>query len=42
METLTKNNINDFIKYYHNFHDGNILDIKYDIEKSIVELIIDV
>lgn len=42
METINKNNINDFINYYHNFHNCNILDIKYDIEKSIVELVVDV
>ena len=42
MKEITKNNLNDFIKYYHNFHDSYITNINYNIYKSEIELLIDV
>lgn len=42
MKKITKENIADFIKYYHAFHDSYIKSINYDINNSKIELLIDV
>lgn len=42
MNKITKDNLEKFIKYYHNFHDSYITNIDYDIYKSRIELLIDV
>ena len=42
MREITKNNLNNFIKFYHNFHDSYITNINYDVYKSEIELLIDI
>ena len=42
MRELTKENIKEFNELYHNFHDSYIHNISYDINKSQIELLIDV
>ena len=42
MKKITKDNLNEFIYYYHAFHDSYITNINYDIKKSEIELLIDV
>lgn len=42
MNELNKNNLTEFIKYYHGFHDSYITNINYDISKSKIEILIDV
>ena len=42
MKEITKENIKEFIKYYHGLHDSYITNINYDIAKSQIELLIDV
>ena len=42
MNKITKDNLNKFIKYYHEFHDSYITNVNYDISKSKIELLIDV
>ena len=42
MRELTKENIKEFNELYHNFHDSYIYNISYDINKSQIELLIDV
>ncbi len=42
MKPITNENKNSFMEYYHNFHDSYIDDLKYDKNKSLVELIINV
>lgn len=42
MKKITKDNLDEFIKYYHGFHDSYITNINYDISKSKIELLIDV
>jgi len=40
MNKITNNNINNFLKTYNNFHDGNITNITYNTFESQVELTI--
>lgn len=42
MNKITKDNLDEFIKHYHGFHDSHITNINYDISKSKIELLIDV
>lgn len=42
MKELTKNNILEFLEYYHDLHDSNITMIEYDISKAQITLIINV
>jgi len=42
MNKITKNNLDEFVKYYLDFHDSYITNINYDISKSKIELFIDV
>ena len=42
MNKITKDNLDEFIKYYHGFHDSYITNINYDISKSRIELLINV
>ena len=40
MNKLNKNNVEEFLKYYNNFHDSYILSINYDVLNSKIEIII--
>lgn len=42
MNELNKNNLGEFLKFYHSFHDSYITNINYDVTKSQIELLIDV
>lgn len=42
MNKISKENLQEFIKYYHAFHDSYITNINYDIYQSKIELLIDV
>ena len=42
MKDITKNNLDEFINYYHSLHDSYITNINYDINNSKIELLIDV
>lgn len=42
MKNITKNNLEDFVNYYHYFHDSYITNINYDITNSKIELFMDV
>lgn len=42
MEKITKDNLESFIAYYHDFHDSNITNINYDLKKSQITILIDV
>ena len=42
MKELTKENLNEFIEYYHELHDSYIKDINYNVYDSKIELFIDV
>lgn len=42
MTELTKENLDEFIFYYHGFHDSYIKEIKYNIEKKQIQFQIDV
>lgn len=42
MERITKDNLAEFMEYYHEFHDSYIKEIYYDVYKSKIELLIDV
>ena len=42
MNKITKDNLDEFIKYYHSFHDSCITNINYDILESRIEFLIDV
>ena len=42
MVELTKDNLQEFMDYYHNFHDSYITNINYDITLSQIEIFIDV
>lgn len=42
MIEITKDNLLEFINYYHYFHDSYITNINYDINNSQIELYIDV
>lgn len=42
MKNINKKNITNFMNYYHNFHDSNILNINYIIKESKIEIILNV
>lgn len=42
MKKITKDNLEEFISYYHSFHDSYITNINYDIKNQNIELFIDV
>ena len=42
MNKITKDNLAEFINYYHEFHDSYITNVNYDISKSQIELLINV
>lgn len=42
MKQIDKNNIDDFMKYYHDFHDSYITNINYDVFKSLITMTINV
>ena len=42
MQQIKKENLDDFLKYYHDLHDSYILDIQYDYKNSKIEILIDV
>ena len=42
MNEITKDNLDEFINYYHKFHDSYITNVNYDISKSQIELLINV
>lgn len=42
MNKITKDNLEEFIEYYHGFHDSYITNVNYDISKSKIELLINV
>lgn len=41
MKQLTKDNIDEFLEYYHNFHDGLIKSVIYDCDQARIKLIIE-
>lgn len=42
MNKIIKDNLDEFINYYHEFHDSYITNVNYDISKSQIELLINV
>lgn len=42
MKKITKENLEEFLNFYHGFHDSYITDINYDIKTSCIEMFIDV
>ena len=42
MKDITKNNLDEFINYYHSLHDSYVTNINYDVNNSKIELLIDV
>lgn len=42
MKAITKENINEFMEYYHDFHDSCINDLKYNYKEDNIEIIMDV
>lgn len=42
MNKITKDNLDEFINYYHEFHDSYITNVNYDISKSQIELLINI
>lgn len=42
MTSITKDNLQSFIEYYHGFYDSCISNVNYDIDKSQIELFINV
>ena len=42
MKNLNKENLEEFLEYYHNLHDSYVTNINYDVTKSQIELLIDV
>ena len=41
MKKISKDNLNDFLEYYHSFHDSNIIGVNYDILNEKIQLLID-
>jgi len=39
---ITKNNLNEFMESYYYFHDSYIQDIKFELEKDKIDILIDV
>ena len=42
MQKLTKDNLNEFMDYFHKLHDSYFKEVNYDVKDSKVELLIDV
>lgn len=42
MKQITKDNISEFMEYYHELHDSIITNINYSVLKDQIELLIDV
>lgn len=42
MKRLTKENIDEFLNFYHHLHDSSIARITYDIKNTIIEIEIDI
>ena len=42
MNKITKDNLDEFIHYYHEFHDSYITNVNYNISESKIELLINV
>ena len=42
MKSINKRNIGNFMNYYHNFHDSNIISISYNIKDARIVAIINV
>ncbi len=42
MNKITKNNLNEFMESYYYFHDSYIQDIKFELEKDKIDILIDV
>lgn len=42
MKKLSKDNIDKFLRYYHDFHDSYVVNICYDIVNSKIEIFLDV
>ncbi len=42
MINLTKENLLEFLEHYHYFHDSTISNVEYDVNKSEINLLIDV
>ncbi len=42
MNKITKNNLNEFMESYYYFHDSYIKDIKFELEKDKIDILIDV
>jgi len=42
VDKINKDNLNNFINYYHSFHDSYITNINYDINNSKIELYLDI
>lgn len=42
MKKISKNNLDEFLLYYNNFHDSFISSINYNIYESKIEMIVDV
>lgn len=42
MNILNKDNLEEFLTYYHDFHDSFITEVKYDVSKHKMEVIVDV
>lgn len=40
IKKITKNNLNNFLEYYHHFHDGSLLSIDYNVEKERIEIVL--
>ena len=42
MKEINRKNISNFMNYYHNFHDSNIININYIVKDTRIEIVLDV
>jgi len=42
MKDINRKNLTNFMNYYHNFHDSNIININYFVKDARIEIILDV
>ena len=42
MKEINRKNISNFMNYYHNFHDSNIININYFVKDTRIEIVLDV
>lgn len=42
MKGISRKNITNFMNYYHNFHDSNIININYFVKDTRIEIVLDV